>query len=212
MSANATSSYKDVTALDNSKVHAGHVYQTINNFGKHAAADADDESPKSLSTQLSQTRVLAPTDSRVHELLCQAADFDARDESDLPALYYAAARGDEANVKLLLDSGADVNLKHDVFMTPIWIATLRGHTKVVQNLLKHHAVTALYQLRSVMGTVMHCAFYSGSVATIECLLEAGVSPNEKAIEYSLTAEVARTLSLASLPYERLPASHKVPGA
>lgn len=142
--------------------------------------------------------MIAPADSLVYKRLChaakqgqrtkrlkhlidQGADVDARDESDLPALYYAAARGDDAYVKLLLDSGAKVNLKHEVFMTPIWIAALRGHAKVVQILLRYHAeVTALDQFSFVIGTVMHCAFCSGSVATIECLLEAGVSPSEKA--------------------------------
>lgn len=111
--------------------------------------------------------------ARLKYLLGQGADINAKDQADLTALYHAAARGDQENTKLLLDFGANVNSRHEVFMSPIWIAALRGHADVVKILLDHNADTSAqgYKCTDGMGTVMHCAFFSGDIATVRCLLE-----------------------------------------
>lgn len=58
-------------------------------------------------------------------------------------------------------------------MSPICIAALRGHAEVVQILLDHNAdiFAQGYKCADGMGTVMHCAFFSGDIATVRCLLK-----------------------------------------
>jgi ankyrin repeat protein len=166
----------------------------VSDFTNKSAVSAVGSS-ESLPTKVSRTRLVAPPDSPIHVELCEAAreghrtarldyllsqgaDINAKDASHLTALYYAAARGDQENVKLLLNSGANVNSRHRVFRSPIWIAALRGRAEIVQILLDHNAdISAqIFDCVDGMGTVMHCAFFSGDIATVRCLLKAQTVP------------------------------------
>src|ERR671912_406453 len=54
-------------------------------------------------------------------------------------LYEAARKGDAAEVKALLDKGADVNAKFRYGATALFKAAERGHTEVVRLLLERGA-------------------------------------------------------------------------
>ena len=47
----------------------------------------------------------------------------------------ASAAGRIEVVKLLLDSGADVNARDEYYQTSLMCASLKGHTEVVETLL-----------------------------------------------------------------------------
>ena len=97
---------------------------------------------------------------RLRYLLSQGANLDSIDTLGLTALYYASFRGDVENVRLLLVRGANVNIKHYNFGTPIAIAALRRHPEVVKLLLQHKA-RVLSEV--AFGSAMHCACFGGNV-------------------------------------------------
>lgn len=67
----------------------------------------------------------------------------------------------------MLESGADVNARHGRFRETICVAALRGHPKVVEVLLQHKA--SVRENRVTIGTALHCAYFSGSVLTVEAM-------------------------------------------
>lgn len=103
-------------------------------------------------------------------------------------LYYAALRGDHENIEFLLDCGADVNTGHDVFGPPICIAALRGHVKVFEMLLEHKASL---DVPSVLGSVMHCACFGGSVPIVDVLLKNGQTLSQTGV---LSISILRMLA------------------
>lgn len=145
----------------------------------------ESERDRDSTSASSQPRYLAPPDSRVHMDFCRAAkegqhrerlaalyaqgaDADARDGHRLTALFYAAARGDEDNVQLLLKMGVDVNPYHVSYGTPICVAALRGHGRVVEALLRHKANLSY---SGDLGPPMHCACYGGDKLTVSVILD-----------------------------------------
>lgn len=73
----------------------------------------------------------------VKEYLKEGADVDAMDKSGgtVTALMYAASRGYADVVRVLLDAGANVNLKSNSGNTALIYAALWGHADVVKILL-----------------------------------------------------------------------------
>lgn len=142
---------------------------------------------------------------RLRALLTQGADIDWKDLDGLGALYYAACRGNEENAKFLLESGADVNSFHAQLGTPVCAAALKGHTLVVDLLLKHKA-NLDESYGGALGSVMHAACYGGSIPTVKAILEGGGSLNQSSL-VSMVAFVtvkgqnANTSALKSLARE-----------
>lgn len=103
--------------------------------------------------------------------MTQGANVDAKDESDVTALHYAALRGDHENVRFLLSCGANVNERHYRLGTPIFVAALRRHTEVVEALLQHKAnLSVSFQ---GLGSALHCACFGGAASIVESILKTG---------------------------------------
>lgn len=126
-------------------------------------------------------------------------------------LYEAARKGDAAEVKALLDRGADVNAKFRYGATALFKAAERGHTEVVKLLIERGAdvtvkdtfygATALYWatdkghtgvVRAILaksaegaGEVLSNGVSSGNVEMVSAALETGKVPAD-----ALTAALA----------------------
>lgn len=72
-------------------------------------------------------------------LWCGGSEVNRADEFQRTPLYWAAKRGHEAVVNLLLERGADVNVMDDLEDTPIWLAAKNGHEGVMEMLLEKEA-------------------------------------------------------------------------
>lgn len=119
-------------------------------------------------------------------------------------LYEAARKGDVAEVKVVLDKGADVNAKFRYGATALFKAAERGHTEVVKLLIERGAdvtvkdtfygATALYWamdkghagvVRAILaksaeeaGDVLLTGARSGNVEMVAAALETGKVPAE----------------------------------
>ena len=84
-------------------------------------------------------------------------------------LYEAARKGDAAEVKALLDKGADVNAKFRYGATALFKAAERGHTEVVKLLIERGADVAVKDT-FYGATAMTWALDKGHVGVIRALL------------------------------------------
>ena len=57
-------------------------------------------------------------------------------DNHLPPLHQAVADGNIAEVKRLIDGGADINAKEEDGLTPLHIAAFAGQTKIALALIK----------------------------------------------------------------------------
>ncbi|KAH6986532.1 ankyrin repeat-containing domain protein [Ilyonectria sp. MPI-CAGE-AT-0026] len=127
------------------------------------------------------------------------AEIDSRDGQELTPLMVAASRGHEALVSLLLERGADPNLRDDSDFTPLLHAALDGHA----------GRGADPDSRDENGqTAISWAAGHGHLAAVELLLARNVSPNDdeydttplsQALDYSFDTE---DYSLVKLLIER----------
>jgi len=84
--------------------------------------------------------VLAGDTGSVTALLGEGLSPDSRDEGSTP-LYTAAVQGEQALARLLLDAGADPNLRSgdETEGTPLCAAACHGQVEIVRALLAHGA-------------------------------------------------------------------------
>ncbi len=91
------------------------------------------------------------------------------------ALHEAAGNGHIEIVKLLLEKGADVNIRENCGATPLHRAAHGGHTKVMKILLQNGADT--FQRGTGCGTPLEWAARKGQLKAIEILLDHGADVN-----------------------------------
>jgi excisionase family DNA binding protein len=85
--------------------------------------------------------------------------------------------GDFAALKSLIDSGADVNARSSDGWTPLMLATIKGHTEMVEALLKNGADS---NARNRKGwTALMFAVSMSDADTIRILLRAGANINAR---------------------------------
>ena len=71
--------------------------------------------------------------------LDKGADVNAKNESGVTPLLWAAWKGHKEVAELLIANGADVNSKNDRGMTPLHQAALGGHKEIAELLLANGA-------------------------------------------------------------------------
>jgi ankyrin repeat protein len=94
------------------------------------------------------------------------------------ALHLAAFFGQEGTARLLIDSGADVNLvarNSNIHVTPLHSAASGGHAAIVKLLLEHGADPNASQDGGF--TPLHSAAQNDDRESVEALLEAGGDPS-----------------------------------
>ena len=93
----------------------------------------------------------------------------------LTPLYLAAARGDDAEVSMLLSTGkkSHFGMKDYRGWTPLHIASINGHASCVELLCK--AGAELNEKDNGGGTPLYCASGSNHPSTVSILLAAGAS-------------------------------------
>lgn len=92
-------------------------------------------------------------------------------------LFDAAKCGETKTVKLLLDSGVDINQKNSDGLHAIHCAALNGHTKIVQLLLDHSVDVNIKDNNGLHA--LHYSSVNGQIQTIQLLLDRGVDINVK---------------------------------
>ncbi len=113
-------------------------------------------------------------------LIDQGADVKARTNAGCTALNGAAVAGNAAIVKLLLEHGADPNVRYEEpdtigdFQTPLMNAAWKGHADCVKLLLEHGADVNV-QGGPFKRTPLLCAATNGSVETIRLLVAKGAN-------------------------------------
>ncbi|KAL4094737.1 Ankyrin repeat domain-containing protein 55 [Phytophthora ramorum] len=108
-------------------------------------------------------------------LRADEAQAVALDKYGLTALHWACDRGETAAAQLLLQHGADADAveKRMFRRRPLHFAVLASSEATVRTLLAHHADVLAVDYRG--WAPIHGAAYSGNVAVLTALLDAGAS-------------------------------------
>ena len=119
---------------------------------------------KQPTIKTSASRVLQPRNwnlKGVQEAISQGADLDAADQNGWTALIDSSANGRTAILKLLIDSGANLNSRENQFgWTALIAAASNGHWRAVKLLID--ARVDLNATDNLGWTaLMHAYFYSG---------------------------------------------------
>jgi len=93
--------------------------------------------------------------------------------TDQDTWFKAAADGDEAALKQMLDQGVDVNARDAAENTALHLATKHGHQNIMDLLIEHAADVNAQNDSS--STPLHLT--ERNMESIRILLEAGADPN-----------------------------------
>lgn len=122
----------------------------------------------------------------VRTLAAQGADVNASLGDGMTGLHWAADRGDDAMVQVLLASGAAVDGRTRIGdYTPLHLAARSGSGTVVAALLKAGAKANVATSTSGVQPI-HLAAGSGSVSAVTALLDTGAGVNARESEWGQT--------------------------
>ena len=96
-------------------------------------------------------------------------------ESAFSTLTFTAKQGDIKGIRLMLDRGANVNMRDEKEIDPLQWASNNGHSAVVQMLLGHGA--DVNSRPGLLGTALHAACSKRHSAIVEILLCNGADVN-----------------------------------
>ncbi|CAO2592891.1 Ankyrin repeat domain-containing protein 31, partial [Lemmus lemmus] len=105
------------------------------------------------------------------------AEIRKRNAKGESLLHVASRGGDLSRVKVLIASGADVNLKDNTGRTPLHEASSEGFNEVIIELLKAGANVNCENVDGMLP--LHGAAVGNHLKAAEILLEHGANPNQK---------------------------------
>lgn len=97
-------------------------------------------------------------------------------------LLAAARKGNAAQVKTLLESGASVNAKNNYGVTPLFFASWNGHAEVVRLLLAKGAEASVSDTFYKM-TAIDAALSKSHLEVAKLLVTAGAKPSPNSLLY-----------------------------
>lgn len=125
------------------------------------------------------------------------SDFDLGINPDITlnddqttALVYAVNSNKPEAVKLLLDHGANPDIKNKSGSYPIIEASYGGYTKIVDFLIKHKANINIRKLDESGITALMFACIQGNKDIVQKLIDAGADPNIKSFQNSTALNYA----------------------
>lgn len=108
----------------------------------------------------------------------EVLDINARDKQGRTALFWAARNGHAANVRALLQRGANVNIASNTGFTAVMAAVASGNTEVTQMLVDNGApINLLLQSGSALYLAVGTAQSGSNQAMVRTLLSSGADPN-----------------------------------
>ncbi|KAI0156939.1 ankyrin repeat-containing domain protein [Xylariaceae sp. FL1272] len=118
------------------------------------------------------------------ELQEHPEDIDKQDALGRSAISWAAARGNEEHVTLLLTYGANPNILDNSLSGPVTYSADRSHAVCTRLLLDAHARTdPVLPTGFIVGTPLNCAARNASdPAVIELLLQYGANPDATGVD------------------------------
>ncbi|KAJ7323268.1 ankyrin repeat-containing domain protein [Mycena albidolilacea] len=121
-------------------------------------------------------------------LLMENGGYDTTQVLYGTALHAASYRGHESIVKLLIEMGADTNIRRGHFGTALIAASHEGHQSVVQLLLKNGA--NINAVEEVYGTALHAAAMRDHQSLALLLVEKGADVNAHGGYYGTVLQAA----------------------
>ncbi|XP_047499028.1 ankyrin-1-like isoform X2 [Penaeus chinensis] len=117
----------------------------------------------------------------VVQALEEGADVNQVSPGGGRPIHSAALRNSGGLVRILLNHGALCDASDDEGFTPLMVASLNGHTEVVQELLKGGADPKIHRPDDFGGdTALHMVTNTDEGEVLRTLLEAGADPNARA--------------------------------
>ena len=110
---------------------------------------------------------------------CQDMTDELRDETQTP-LHVAIDKENWDTVHLLLEAGADTEVRNSWDLTALFMALSGGRADIVQELIDHGAdldAKCEYSFKGVKWTPLHAASCNAILPITRMLLEHGVNPN-----------------------------------
>ena len=107
-----------------------------------------------------------------HLIMTHSSDVNAKSEpGGFSPLHGASIYGHVDSARILIDHGANVNARDDVYWTPLHFASLWGHVRVAQLLLEHKAISNTRNINN--DTPLHMASGAGHLEIVRLLLDHG---------------------------------------
>jgi hypothetical protein len=102
---------------------------------------------------------------------------------EMPILLIAIVKGDVDITKLLIEKGAGVNVKSSLGVTPLMVAILSGHKRIVKHLLENgadsNALVPVTVGSSQQMTILFTAIAKGDIEITKLLVDKGADVNLK---------------------------------
>ncbi len=174
--------FGDFTVFENKQPKArfrhieGRWYIYRHQADAYAIADlsANETTSSESNTKNTLLKAAAKGDIELARRLLPESDIDQQDAGGSTALAMAARGGHYYLIKLLLNSGANVNLANKRGMTPLMWATMYGNSSEVDLILEFGPTLDLKTHQGVTAT-MHAA-KRGRYNALSMLLDAGANP------------------------------------
>ena len=114
----------------------------------------------------------------VRELLMEGADVNAAQGDGMTALHWAARRGDEEMVTMVLYAGANVSAGTRIGdYTPLHFASQSGKVSILRKVARRWSADVSVVTTTGGATAMHLAAANGAAEALTLLIDRGGDPN-----------------------------------